>query len=703
MTLRMDIGEEADKNQDMPEISKHVLSLKKVDKPKKEKARENVSLDLKDLKEEIKFKKERGRICIVGELPRSKQGLGRAPIIVSAVLMIFVLNFGQLIFLGKSRGNEALALAGEAFLSLQTASESFVSGEPGSESILFSQAESLFNAAEEKGSFLLSQNSNWLSEPAKVHSLRNLIESGKLMSEVGQHMGNVRAAFDQFPEEGSITEHLRKASEDDLEPAAAKFKRINQLLDEVDISGTGYEADFDGYRDKLNSLSEIFDLWLAAKEPLLTVLGDKLPQHYLILLQNNDEIRPGGGFIGSYAVAMFNDGRLADLEFKDVYEIDNLYNGFLEIPVPEIRELTDNWRFRDSNVYADFPTTANSAMNLFDIQGGPGVDGVIAINLSAAQAMLGAIGPLEIPSLPKALTAEAFPAVTSTMVEAKSTGETTPKAIVGELIDAFVAKLESPIQHAALGATLLNEINKKQILFYHKDDLVQDFIASVGMDAAIPQLGTLDGDFFMLNATNIGGHKSPYMTNDINHHTEILSDGSIVNSLTLTRSNNFTEHTLAWLKNITAEYGFTSWHEGLEKLQGNAADRTALRLYVPEGVQILNVFGSNHRDDFQLYYDPENDISYYYLDQIIAPGETQSFTMQYVLPWSISDDFESYDFHIFKQPGLKAINYRKTVTAPHHILLSSEPLATESQEETDYIKSGPLKGDESIKLLYRSN
>ena len=157
MTTNLNIGPEDTPPGENNKKSKYLLNLKKTDKAKKSAAQKNVSLDLKD---EIKNQhRKSGRICIVGELPRSRQGLGRAPMILAAFLVVLLLSAGQLMFLGKKEGGEALAIASEAFLSLQGASQSFLHGDPGEDLTLFAEAESLFQEAEEKGSFLINHKS----------------------------------------------------------------------------------------------------------------------------------------------------------------------------------------------------------------------------------------------------------------------------------------------------------------------------------------------------------------------------------------------------------------------------------------------------------------------------------------------------------------------------------------------------------------
>ncbi len=724
MTINLNIGPERERREQVAPASRHILNMKDVDEGKRAAARRE---PVASLKEEIRSEeKDTGRICIVGELPRSKQGLGRAPMILAALMIVFLLSASQVVFLGKKKGGEALALASEALVSLQSASQSIISGEEGADMLLFTEAELLFQEAEAKGSFLLGYDSPWIIEPSQVTSLRNVLDAGELMAEIGQHISSAKSSFMDIPDEGSLTEFINSVSTNDLEPATDKMGQILTLMDEVDLSGTGYEMKFYDYREKLQTLKGMFDLWVDSKDAVLAALGDRYPQHYLVLLMNNDEMRLGGGFIGSFAIVEINDGRLTDLVFHDVYEFDNRYNEHVEVPVHELRSLTEEWRLRDSNISPDFAVSAQQAMHFLDLEGGPGVDGVIAVNLSAAQAMVEELGSLTLASLQKPLTAETFPAVLSTLIEAKTFGSFSPKTVLKELIDAFVAKAtgapeggdvstDFPAGDATFSATtqlqmqlglrILDEAHKKQILFYHKNEDVQDLITSFDMDATIPDLTQLTNeqtDFLLPAFTNIAGNKTDrYMETDIQHATQILEDGAIINSATITRTHTFNDASLAWLKQTAASYGFTAWNEGLEKILGNDTNKSGIRIYIPANSQILDVTGSAHRDDLQFYYDKFEDISYYYIDQTLQPGESQSFTVTYSLPWKFTGEFQEYNFTIFKQPGLKAIQYTKSVTAPSDIMLSSEPLATAESEETDYILSGSLKSDTSLTLLYR--
>ncbi len=696
MTTKLNIGpEDFNKEPQLPERSKHVINLKNVDGVQKEEAHADVTLDMKS---EIKTRKQKGAICIVGELPPHRRGLGRVPMVAAALLVIFALNISQVFFLGNKEGHEALALAGEAFLSLQGASESVITGEEGADLVMFDEAEQLFEEAKEKGAFLLQGNSEWLSQPKQVQSLENLLNAGTLMAEIGQSIGRARQSFSSLPETGSLTDYLRTISETELEPSATKLHEVATLLADVDVSGTGYEDKFASFEEKLEALTSFFDLWVSAKEPVLTALGDHTPQHYLVLLQNNDEMRMGGGFIGSIAIVEVNDGRLADLKFQDVYDYDGRYFEHQEVPVHELEALTAEWRLRDSNISPDFAVSAVKAMWFLEEEGGPGVDGVIGLNLSAAQALLEDTGPVKLPSLQKEITAETFPAVISTLVEAKVNKES-PKAILGELVTAVMDRLGDNTVKTNIALTALDEAHKKQILFFHRDPSVQELFGSLGITGELPALSEIDHDFFMPVFTNIGGNKTDrYMETHLQHDTQIFEDGSMVSSITVERTHTYNAATQGWLKKTLASYGFTAWNPGLEQVLGNASNHTGIRIYVPEQARILETEGIL-RDDVQFYYDPLEDLSYYYVDQTVAPGSSESFTLHFALPWTFGGDFEEYDFDLFKQPGLKSVTFEKTVTSPD-TMLSAYPLSTDVKEGLDYILSGPLQNDTHITLLY---
>ncbi|MCD6225716.1 DUF4012 domain-containing protein, partial [bacterium] len=90
--------------------------------------------------------------------------------------------------------------------------------------------------------------------------------------------------------------------------------------------------------------------------------GREQPRRFLVLLQNNMELRPTGGFIGSLAVLQFTDGQLIDFKVNDVYQADGQLKGHVEPPAPIKNILGEGgWYLRDSNWSPDFPVSAQRA------------------------------------------------------------------------------------------------------------------------------------------------------------------------------------------------------------------------------------------------------------------------------------------------------------------------------------------------------
>ena len=69
------------------------------------------------------------------------------------------------------------------------------------------------------------------------------------------------------------------------------------------------------YDTEINLVEETIDTWPS-------LLGFDKGKTYLILFQNNMELRPGGGFIGSYGILPVSNGTPGNLQIHDVYEAD---------------------------------------------------------------------------------------------------------------------------------------------------------------------------------------------------------------------------------------------------------------------------------------------------------------------------------------------------------------------------------------------
>lgn len=138
---------------------------------------------------------------------------------------------------------------------------------------------------------------------------------------------------------------------------------------------------------------------------LLFQTKDIPPVTVLVLLQNNTELRPGGGFIGAYAVLSFSsDG--AKIEVVEGSERLDARTPDTWMPVPPapIKKYlgVDRWYFRDSNWSPDFGVSAQKALELYRAEGGAlaeKIDAVVGITPTVFEEFLDLIGPIFVDGL----------------------------------------------------------------------------------------------------------------------------------------------------------------------------------------------------------------------------------------------------------------------------------------------------------------
>ncbi|MBI2444347.1 MAG: DUF4012 domain-containing protein [Candidatus Magasanikbacteria bacterium] len=133
-----------------------------------------------------------------------------------------------------------------------------------------------------------------------------------------------------------------------------------------------------------------------------TALGFGGPRTYLILFLNNTELRPGGGFIGAYALLKINRGipQLVKIEGTELLD-GRAKREALPPPPDPIREYlkVDRWYFRDSNWSPDFASSSARALELYGREGGEAageIDGVAGVTATVLEELVRILGPIDI-------------------------------------------------------------------------------------------------------------------------------------------------------------------------------------------------------------------------------------------------------------------------------------------------------------------
>ena len=127
------------------------------------------------------------------------------------------------------------------------------------------------------------------------------------------------------------------------------------------------------------------------------LLGADRPRTYLLLFQNEDELRATGGFISAVGRVTIDAGKIISLTVEDSYAVDDFTTPYPDPPAP-MRDYMgiDLWVFRDSNWSPDFPMAARQPISLYTQTRGGTIDGVIALNQQVVEALVDGLGPLTI-------------------------------------------------------------------------------------------------------------------------------------------------------------------------------------------------------------------------------------------------------------------------------------------------------------------
>jgi len=267
---------------------------------------------------------------------------------------------------------------------------------------------------------------------------------------------------------------------------------------------------FSGIRTKTLALRDI-------AHSASIILGAGKPATYLLLFQNNMELRPTGGFIGSFALVTFDGGRLVDIGVQDVYSADGQLKGFVAAPEPIKLYLNEaNWFLRESNWDPDFPTSASRAEWFLSKEIGQAVDGVVAIDLEVAKSMLKVIGPVKIPDYDYEVNAENLYEVMQGEVEEdffpgsyKKTNFLT--AVARQLLSEITGIEES--KRLPLGKELVRNLEDRHIQIFLHEKEVQKSISALGFDGAFLVPSCSDNcysDWLGIVEANLGVNKANY-------------------------------------------------------------------------------------------------------------------------------------------------------------------------------------------------
>ena len=348
-------------------------------------------------------------------------------------------------------------------------------------------------------------------------------------------------------------------------------------------------------------------------------------KRFLLLLQNNMELRPGGGFLGQYAVLKIKDGTVTGLTFEDANLLDQRITVKVPTPYPFEKMMSlKKWKFRDSNFSPDFPTNVDKAKYFYRLAGGnSNFDGVIAVNANTFSRAFSLTGPMTVNGVE--LNSENAVLKLEEIVEKKyllneNIDTQNRKSVMKTLAAQMTDKLMSLNNIPKISSFVLEELRNKDVMLSFTDDNLQKLVTETHWDGSVNT--DWGGDYFMMVDANMGALKSDYyIKRDISYNVDLTGEKPMA-EVFLTYKH-------------TATYG--DWR--------TSDYHSYLRIYAPKGAKLLE----REMVSYPLNGDEFNKSFFGFTLHVLINRETK-VRLKYELPESVRQG--NYKLLIQKQSGV---------------------------------------------------
>jgi hypothetical protein len=528
-----------------------------------------------------------------------------------------------------------------------------------------------------------------------------------------------------------------EAAQPELRAARQEIAAARQARDPIDAQSLSPQVA--GYLQRLDQILPWFETALGGALLAPGLLGGALPsavpegtgghstlggpRTYLILAQNNHELRPTGGFISGVGELTIERGRLTSLSFSDSYAVDN-FEVPHEFAPPDMQQtlFSELWFFRDTNWDADFPTSAQRALDVYARDRGVQADGVIALDLTALELVVGALGPMQVPGIREPVTGDNVQQIIQARWAEPKPGLSPEqsgdwwlhrKDAVGQIASAAINLIGTgrDVPLAELGKALTQALGQKHILVYLTDPQAAGLLRETGWGGALPD-PSISSDTLLVVDSNVGFNKvDPNVSRSLKYEVDLASEGGARARVTVEYHNHSVRPVQACVQE--ARYGGT-YSDMMDRCYWDY-----VRVYVPSGSRLLeapdldlpsgSLLARNRQTASRLPISPaftegDRDVWAAFFD--VAPGAKRTLAFEYQLPqWVIDRDAEGvlhYRLLLQKQPGTEAVPLRLEIALPSGAeLLDATPTVLLPAQGTVIVVSTDLRTDREFEVAFR--
>lgn len=510
-----------------------------------------------------------------------------------------------------------------------------------------------------------------------VSDYRNVIEAGGELIEAGLVSVDAIEPYADLLgfKKGEGASFIERPAEERLQTAILTLDKIVTRIDDIavhvdkardhidQINPSRYPKSIAGkpVRPRVEMVRTSFDgvasLFVDAKpflKKLPDILGADKDKTYLILFQNDNELRPTGGFLTAYAVFKVHQGKFEVVKSADIYSLDASIKNHPAAPyeIATYHKGVSKLYIRDSNLSPDYPTSIKLFEELYEKSSERvDYDGIIALDTEVLVDALAILGDTQVRGKTFSSVLDKrcdCPQVIYTLLDEIDRPvaflKADRKGILGDLLFALMQKAlgSSPSQYwGQLSQMMIKNMREKHALVYLVDKEPQRAMENINFAGRVRKF---DGDYLHINDTNFAGAKSNlYVQHFVISETEIKRGGQVERTVTVTYKNPKPH------SNCDLEEGGGLGRGGLCI---NATLRNWIRVYVPEGSKLGKFIGSETK--VRTY----DELGYTVYEGFlrVQPMGKASVTVTYTLPFDVKHT-DDYRLMVQKQPGTDQHEY----------------------------------------------
>lgn len=365
-------------------------------------------------------------------------------------------------------------------------------------------------------------------------------------------------------------------------------------------------------------------------DALPSLLGHDEFARYLVLFQNPAELRPTGGFTGTYGRLTLNEGRLTEFTIESIYSPANQAKAVTNEQAPHPLARLDaqgpdyniQWRMQDANWSPDFPESARKYQWFYGKSGGPSTDGVIALTATPVVEILKAIGPIEQPDGREPITGDSFLREVTSYQQTQAKAGADPKTLLRDFAPKLLEQIRraTPEQQQRVRQILASAITAKDVQIYFNDEDLESLAERAGVAG---RLVPHPGELAVVDANLTATKSSSDLSSLVQRTIAIDESGQQRVELSVTRS-----------------------HSGASSEDANGS---YTRLYLPKGVTV------DELDGWADYEEPtvsrEGDFAVIGGWTDVEPGEERTVRTVYRPSDTLDLNAGTYPISFWRQPG----------------------------------------------------